>query len=584
MMNDIINRRIGEWTNPPYDTNTIEEIDELLRQKDEKELSDRFYKILEFGTGGLRGIIGAGTNRMNIYTVGIATQGLANYILHKGGRDKGVVIAYDSRRMSDTFSRETAAILAANGIKVYIFDEITPTPLCSFAIRELSAISGIVITASHNPPEYNGYKVYWEDGGQVISPFDNEIIEEVKKIDSITMIKKIDYNSGMESGIIKTIGDEIRKSYIAKLEKVAHRPKAESNIKIVYTPLHGSGYKIIPKVLSHFGFNNLSLVEAQAKPDGDFPTVRYPNPEEKEALQLSLELAQRIDADIILATDPDADRMGIGFKDKDGNYQLINGNQIGTMLEYYLLTRLKIENKLPTNGSIVKTIVTTDLQKDIAEDFNCSLDNVLTGFKWIAMKIKQYDDEGNRRFIFGGEESYGYLPVDFVRDKDGISACYFFSEMTDWLLERKSNLNDFLNEIYTTYRLYLEDLHSLTLKGMEGTERIKIIMKTFRGSPPSAFGGVEVARIADIQNLQIKNLKSGKMEPIEGLPKSNVLQFFLKDGSKITMRPSGTEPKIKFYFSVSEKVDKENIELMKEELRKRIELVKKSLIEEVKQV
>ncbi len=580
-MEEIINKRIQEWTNPPFDSETITEINELVRKKSDKELADRFYTNLEFGTGGLRGIIGAGTNRMNIYTVGMSTQGLANYIIGKGKHDMGVVIACDSRRMSDEFSKEASSILAGNGIKVYIFDDITPTPLCSFAIRELNTVSGIVITASHNPPEYNGYKVYWEDGGQVIPPYDKEIIEEVKKIDTVSKIKRIDFNEGVKTGIIKVIGDEIRKSYISKLEGISLRPKGESDIKIVYTPLHGTGYKIIPETLAHFGFSKISSVKEQAIPDGNFPTVKYPNPEEKDALELSLKLAEEVDADIIMATDPDADRMGIGFKDNKGNYLLINGNQIGTMLEYYLLSRLNDDNKLPLDGAIVKTIVTTDLQNEIAEDFNCKVDNVLTGFKWIAMKMKEYDNSGNNSFIFGGEESYGYLPVDFVRDKDAVSACYFFAEMTDWLRQKGANLYDFLNEIYIKYKLYKEDLHSLTLKGIDGMEQIKKIMDEFRNNPPLKFADFDVSRISDIECLKTTEIQSGENKTIQGLPKSNVLQFFLKDGTKITMRPSGTEPKIKFYFSVNEKVDKTNIEDTKIELKQKIELFKKDIVSKV---
>jgi len=580
-MNEIIKNRIEEWTNPPFDKDTINEIKLILNQKDEKELTDRFYTILEFGTGGIRGIIGSGTNRMNIYTVGMATQGLANYIIKKDKGSKGVVIAYDSRKMSDVFSSEAASILAANNIRAYIFEDITPTPLCSFAIRELNAVSGIVITASHNPPEYNGFKAYWEDGGQVIHPFDKEIIDEGKNIDSITKIKKIKFKDGVKSGIIKIIGKEILSSYLTKLEDSTHRSKGESKIKIVYTPLHGTGYKIIPEVLAHFGFKNISLVKEQSIPDGDFPTVKYPNPEEKEALQLAMELAKKNDADIILATDPDADRMGVGFKDHQGNYQLINGNQIGTMLEYYLLTRLKERNKLPHNGTIIKTIVTTDLQEKIAESFNCKYDNVLTGFKWIAMKMKEYEESGKNVFIYGGEESYGYLPLGCVRDKDAISSCYFFAEMTDWLLEKGRGLIDFLNEIYLKYSLYLEDLHSLTLRGIEGMKQIKMIINNFRSNPPKEFAGIEISQIADIQRQKIKDMVSGKEQNIEGLPESNVLQFYLKDGTKLTMRPSGTEPKIKFYFSVNKKVENENIEKGKDDLQKRIDLLKDDLMSKI---
>ncbi len=583
-MNDLVNARIKEWSNPPFDEDTISEIRKLVDLKDEKELNDRFYTNLDFGTGGLRGIIGAGTNRMNIYTVGMATQGLANYIVKKGRASDGIVIACDSRRMSDIFTHEAASILAGNGIKVYIFDDITPTPLCSFAIRQLKTVSGIVITASHNPPEYNGYKVYWDDGGQVIPPFDKEIIEEVKKIDSVNKIKKTDLDSGKKSGTIEVIGDDIRKAYISKLEEVSLRPKAESSIKIVFTPLHGTGYKIIPDVLNHFGFKKVILVDEQKTPDGEFPTVKYPNPEEKEALELSIKLAEKTDADIIMATDPDADRMGIGFKDKSGNYILINGNQIGTMLEYYLLSRLSEDKKLPQNGSIVKTIVTTDLQKEIAESFNCRVDDVLTGFKWIAMKMKGYDDTGESKFIFGGEESYGYLPVDFVRDKDAVSACYFFAEMADWLSKKGTGLHDFLNEIYIKYKVYLEDLHSLTLKGVEGMEKIKNIMESFRSDVPDKFADIEIVKIADIEKQKIMDLVNNSEEDMQGLPVSNVIQFFLEDGSKITMRPSGTEPKIKFYFSVNKKASGDDVEQVREELGEKIDLFKRDLMGKIEAI
>ncbi|MFH0974554.1 MAG: phospho-sugar mutase [Spirochaetota bacterium] len=582
-MNKEIQNRIEEWTNPPFDANTINEIKELIKNNNEKELTDRFYTNLEFGTGGLRGVIGAGTNRMNIYTVGMATQGLADYIKSKNKSAMGVVIARDSRRMSDVFSMEAAAILAGNGIKVYYFSDITPTPLCSFAIREFGTVSGIVITASHNPPEYNGYKVYWDDGGQVIPPQDNEIIEHVKKIDSISKIKKINFDSAVKDGKIKIIKDDFIGSYIKKLEGAALRSRQESSVKIVYTPLHGTGYKIIPETLKYFGFKNISLVSEQAIPDGNFPTVKYPNPEEKEALTLAINLAEKTAADVIIATDPDADRIGVGFKNSDGKYVLINGNQMGVMLEYYILTRLKEAKKLPANGAIIKTIVTTDLQEEIADSFGCKAENVLTGFKWIAKKMKEYDESGKRSFIFGGEESFGYLPVNFVRDKDAVSACYFFAEMADWLARRGKTLYDFLNEIYLNYKLYLEDLHSLTLKGMDGMEKIGRIMDGFRKNPPEEFSGVNIEKISDIESLVQKDLSSGKERSIN-LPKSNVLQFFLKDGSKITIRPSGTEPKIKFYFSVNEKADKANIENIKLKLKEKIELLKKDLVSKVERI
>ncbi len=581
IMERVVNSRIEEWQKEPFDAETIAEVKKLVEQNNVKELTDRFYTILEFGTGGLRGIIGAGTNRMNIYTVGMATQGLAHYILRQSDKNKGVVIACDSRRMSDVFSREAASILAANGIAVYIFDDIMPTPLCSFAIRVLGAQSGIVVTASHNPPEYNGYKVYWDDGGQIVSPHDGEIIEQVREIKHIGEIQKIDYSEGVAAGKIAVIGDEIRQKYIEHLEKTAMRKKQGSDLTIVYTPLHGTGYRFIPAVLNHFGFTNLIPVREQSVPDGNFPTVRSPNPEEAEAMKQALQCAREHNADIIMATDPDADRMGIGFKGADGSYQLINGNQIGTMLEYYLLKRLREEGKLPENASIIKTIVTTDLQEEIAKRYRCRIENVLTGFKWIAARMKEYERTGEATFIFGGEESYGYLPVDFVRDKDAVSSCYFFAEMADWLRENNRTLNDFLNEIYREFGLYCEGLHSLTLKGKEGMDRMKAIMNGFRTNPPDAFLDIPVAVIDDIQRLKRIDRQTGEEKTIDTLPSSDVLQFFLEDGSKITMRPSGTEPKIKFYFSVHQEVEDDDIEILQSNLEKKIDLLKENLLEKV---
>lgn len=576
-MDITIEKRIEEWSRPPFDPETVREIRSLIDKKDEKELVDRFYTSLEFGTGGLRGVIGAGTNRMNIHTVGMATQGLSNYLIKKGKQNEGVVIARDSRRMSADFAREAASILAANGILVYFFDDITPTPLCSFAIRHLRAGSGIVITASHNPPEYNGYKVYWDDGGQIVSPFDREIIGEVKRISSIGEIKKIDFEAARSSGLLHIIGEEVIEAYVSRLEKSALRPPGKSDITIVYTPLHGTGHTIVPRVLKHFGFERLLMVEAQSIPDPDFPTVKYPNPEERDALSMAIELARRENADIFMATDPDADRMGVGFRLPDGGYEIINGNQIGTMLEYYLLLRLSREGRLPDNGVLVKTIVTTDLQERIAQSFNCATDNVLTGFKYIAMKMKEYEESGARRFIFGGEESYGYLPVDFVRDKDAVSSCYFFAEMADYLRSSGSSLHEFLRSIYLKFGLYLEDLQSLTMKGMDGMERISRIMTAFRKSPPDELAGIRCARVDDVLNLVTIDRSTGKSETIAGLPKSDVMQFFLEDGSKVTMRPSGTEPKIKFYFSVNERVSAGDIDSKRDLLKGKIERLKSDL-------
>jgi phosphoglucomutase len=580
-MNEAIKNKINEWTRPPFDVDTINEIQSLSANNDVKELEDRFYRTLEFGTGGLRGVIGAGTNRMNIYTVGMATQGLANYIKKTKSTGTGVVIARDSRRFSDLFARETAAIIAGNGIPVYLFDDITPTPFASYAIRYLKAVSGIVITASHNPPEYNGYKVYWDDGGQIIPPHDERIIEEVEKVDSINKINKISFAEGVSSGNIKILGDEITVAYIKDLEKVTFRPKKASAVKIAYTPLHGTGYKIIPRTLKEFGFTDVIIQKEQSIPDPDFSTVKSPNPEEKETMKMVIDLARAENADIIMATDPDADRMGIGFREPDGEYVLINGNQIGTMLEYYLLSRSRERGTLPKNAAIIKTIVTTELQREIAVGFGCKIYDVLTGFKWIASKMKEFDDTGSATFIFGGEESYGYLPVPFVRDKDAVSSCYFFAEMADWLKSKNMTLSGFLDEIYVSYGLFLEDLYSLTLKGIEGTGKIKIIMERLRKTPPVEFSSIPVERVADMGSLVMKNLKTGIDEKITGIPGSNVLQFFLADGSKITIRPSGTEPKIKFYFSMRETVSRDTIPAAKSQIKTRLEALKDDLLKKI---
>ena len=579
-MKNHIKVKFEEWTRPPFDQETIQELRNLLTNGEEQELEDRFYRTLEFGTGGLRGVIGAGTNRMNIYTVGMATQGLANYILKTSSAGKGVVIARDSRRFSDIFARETACILAGIGIPVFLFEDITPTPMASYAIRYLHALSGVVITASHNPPEYNGYKVYWQDGGQIIAPHDDLIIQEVNNVDAIAKIIKVSYTEGISSGRIKILKDEITDAYIKDLERVALRPRGASSVKIAYSPLHGTGYRIIPRVLEHFGFSSLVIQKEQSKPDGNFPTVISPNPEERNTMKLVTDLAETEGADILMATDPDADRMGIGFKVGDG-YLLINGNQIGTMLEYYILSRSRENGTLPANAAVVKTIVTTELQRKIAEDFKCGIYDVLTGFKWIAAKMKEFDDSGSSTFMFGGEESYGYLPVPFVRDKDAISSCYFFAEMTDWLKSKQKTLSDFLDEIYSTYGIYLEDLHSLTLKGMEGTEKIKIIMDRFRTSPPSEFIGITVDTVADIEHLVKKDIKTGTEVKITEIPSSNVLQFFLSDGSKITMRPSGTEPKIKFYFSVCEPVSSAGLADGKRAVREKLDALKADLLKKI---
>ena len=583
-MDKVVEQRIREWTAPPFDETTIAEIRRLVDEKNDMELAERFYRQLEFGTGGLRGVIGAGTNRMNIYTVGMASQGLANYILASGKAGQGVVIARDSRRMSGEFARETASIMAGNGIRVHFFEDITPTPMCSFAIRETGSAAGIVITASHNPPEYNGYKVYWDDGGQIVSPHDSNIISQVEKTDSIASIKRLDFDEAVKSGLINLIADEMTDRYISMLEKHAFSRPSPSAIKIVYSPLHGSGYRIVPAVLSHFGFTSVHVEPQQAVPDGNFSTVKSPNPEEPEAMGRAIDLAGKIDADIVLATDPDSDRMGVAFRDSRGEYTLINGNQIGVMLEYYILTRMKEAGTLPSNAAVVKTIVTSELQREVARHFSCHTDDVLTGFKWIASKMKEYDETGSHEFVFGGEESYGYLPVPFVRDKDAVSSCYFFAEMAAWLAERNRTLQEFLDGIYISFGLYLEDLHSVTLKGREGIEKIQGIMTKFRSDPPQSFYGIRVSEMRDYRFGKRMDTASGQTSDMGGLPSSDVLQFLLEDGSMVTMRPSGTEPKIKFYISVNCRVAEDTLAEGKIFLREKIDGMKKDLLRVVESV
>lgn len=576
-------QRAQVWARPPFNKETMGEVSTLLRENNIKELTERFYRSLEFGTGGLRGIIGAGTNRMNHYTVGLATQGLANYIKKEtpGGH---VVIARDSRRKSPEFSRRTAEVLAGNGIRVSYFNDVAPTPFCSYAIRKLGASAGVVITASHNPPEYNGYKVYWSDGGQIVPPRDAEIIDEVSRVTDITTIKSLPFEEGVANGMIKIIGDEITDAYMSDFKTFTSPPPGRESLKILYTPIHGSGYCIIPRLFEHFGFSSAEILSSQETPDGDFPTVSSPNPEEPAAMKLALDHARSTGADLVLATDPDADRMGVAVRGPDGDFLLLNGNQIGTLLEKSILQRRRENGDLPVDGRIVKTIVTTELQKKIAHSYNCHVDEVLTGFKWIADKMKDYDDTGEGSFIFGGEESYGYLGIPFVRDKDAVSSCYFFAEMAAWLADRGMSVYDFLLDIYREHGLFLESLVSLTLKGIEGVEKIRAIMNYFRTTPPESIRGKKITRACDFQSLEAKNFPAGSIEKITGLPASNVLQYELDGGGRITMRPSGTEPKIKFYFSLSSNDGKDNMEAAIKNLKEEIKELEQEILKMIEDV
>ncbi len=561
-----VSEKIKFWLTGNFDEETKSLIKELL-ENNEQELIESFYKDLEFGTGGLRGKMGVGTNRMNKYTVGLATQGLANYLkkYFKKIKEIKVVIAYDTRNNSKFFAETAAAILSNNNIKVYLFDDFRPTPELSFAIRNLKAHAGIVITASHNPKEYNGYKVYWEDGGQIVSPHDKNILEEINNLD----INNLDFTPKRSK--IHIIGEDIDTIYLAQLLKVSLNPQIiqeNAELSILYTPLHGTGIKLIPKALNLYGFKNVQIVKEQAIPDGNFPTVKSPNPENPEALQMALEKAKELDSDIILATDPDTDRLAVAVKHKN-KYILLNGNQIGSIMTYYILRNLKEKNRLAGDEYIVKTIVTTDLIKLIAQAYNINVYEVLTGFKYIARVIKE--KEHTESFIGGFEESFGYLVADFVRDKDGVMAALFISEIAAWAKKEGKTLVDILNDIYIQYAFFKEKLINIVKEGINGTEEIAQIMNKYREETPAYINDTNIVLVRDYLTGIQSNLFNGEQKKIE-LPSSNVIQFILEDETIITVRPSGTEPKIKYYISVREKVKNYNeLESVSKKLDKKIE-------------
>ena len=543
-----------QWLSEDYDLATREEVKRLM-ENDPKELEESFYKNLEFGTGGLRGIMGVGTNRMNKYTVGMATQGVANYLKEnfKDLPQISVAVSFDSRNNSAEFAKITANVFAANGIKVYLFDSLRPVPELSYSIRHLKCQSGVMVTASHNPKEYNGYKAYWEDGAQVTAPHDTNIINEVLKITSPAMVK---FEGGEEN--IQMVGADVDEAYLSDVSTLLVSPESVKNhadMKMVYTPLHGTGITLVPKILSRMGFNNLSLVEAQVVSDGNFPTVKSPNPEENSALEMAVALAEEKGADLVMATDPDADRVGIAIRDNEGKITLLNGNQTASILTYYLLRRWKELGKLNENTYIVKTIVTTELMADMAKAYGVKCYNVLTGFKYIASIIRE--NEGKATFIGGGEESYGYNAGEFVRDKDAVITCALIAECAAWCADQGKTLYQLLQDIYAEFGLYKESLISLTKKGKAGLEEIQSMMKSYRENPPATIAGSPVVKVIDYN------------KPEEtGLPKSNVLQFYTEDGSVVSVRPSGTEPKIKFYFGVKGNDANEKVELLKQEFSK----------------
>ena len=566
-----------KWcTDPYFDKETKAELAAIA--DDKTEIEDRFYRTLEFGTGGLRGVIGAGTNRMNIYTVRQATQGLANYIISQNGQNKGVAIAHDSRRMSPEFTEEAALCLAANGIKAYVFPSLRPTPELSFAVRELGCIAGIVITASHNPREYNGYKVYWEDGAQITPPHDGNILAEVAKVTSFDMVKTMDKDAAVAAGLYNVIGDDVDEKYFDALRKQSIHPEVikevAKDIKIVYTPLHGTGLLPVQRVLKDLGFENVYVEPQQAVADGNFPTVAYPNPEDPKAWELALKLAKEKDADLVLATDPDADRLGVYCKDtKTGEYVSFTGNMSGMLIAEYILRERTATGTMPQNPALIETIVTTDMAKSIAAAYNVRLIEVLTGFKYIGEQIRIFDETGCNNYVFGLEESYGCLPGTYARDKDAPAAVTMLCEVAAYYKKQGKTLWDAMIDIYEKYGYYKEGLATMTLKGIDGAAQIQQIMSDARANLPKEVGSHKVIAVRDYKADTRTEIATGKVTPT-GLPNSNVLYYELSDNAWCCVRPSGTEPKIKFYFGVkgeSLKDSEEKLEALKSAMMKMFE-------------
>ena len=546
-------KRYREWLeNDYFDADTKAELTAI--KENDNEIKERFYKDLEFGTAGLRGVIGAGTNRMNIYTVRKATQGLANYILKNGAESRGVAIAYDSRRMSPEFADESALCLAANGIKAYVFESLRPTPELSFAVRKLNCIAGINITASHNPPEYNGYKVYWEDGAQITPPHDTGIMAEVEAVTDYATVKTMSLEAAKEAGLYEVIGEAVDDAYMEELKKqVIHQDAIDQmnkDLKIVYSPLHGTGNIPVRRILKELGFENVYVVKEQELPDGNFPTVSYPNPEAKEAFELGLKLAKDVDADLVLATDPDTDRLGVYVKDtKSGEYKVLTGNMSGCLLADYEISQTKAVKGLPKDGCLIKSIVTSNMAKAIAESYGVKLIDVLTGFKFIGQQILEFEKTGIGTYLFGFEESYGCLIGTYARDKDAIVATMALCEAAAYYKTLGKTLWDAMIDMYEKYGYYKDDIQSITLKGIEGLEKIQNILETLRKEPPAEIGGYGVQRARDYKAGTIKDLRTGETSDT-GLPASNVLYYELENDAWVCVRPSGTEPKVKFYYGI----------------------------------
>ena len=537
---------------PEFDEETKQEL--LAIKGNEKEIEDRFYQELEFGTAGLRGIIGAGINRMNQYTVGKATQGLANYIVEQGTQDKGVAISYDSRKMSKEFSKQTALILCANGIKAYLFENLRPVPELSFAVRELGCTAGVMITASHNPPKYNGYKVYWDDGAQIVSPRDKDIISKVRAIESFSEIKQISQEEAIQKGLLHIIGTEMDDKYLNVLKSSVLNPnimkEQGKKLKVVYTPLHGTGNTVTERLLKELGLENVYVVPEQKEPDGNFPTVDYPNPEDKKAFQLALELAKKIEADVVLATDPDADRLGIFAKDaKTGEYMTYTGNMSALLIAEYRISQMKEKGILPSNGMLITTIVSSDLAKAIAKYYDLACPEVLTGFKNIGAVMKKAEEKKDKTYVFGYEESYGCLIGDYARDKDGIAAVMALCEAACYYQAQNKTLWDAMNDIYEKYGYYKEEQVSIVREGVQGAQEIKEMMTKMRNTDIQKIGNYQILTFKDIQKNIVKNMQTGEVKET-GLPESNVLYYELEDNAWCCIRPSGTEPKIKLYMGI----------------------------------
>lgn len=567
--------KVNQWLSSEYDEATRAALQILIDNNEVTELTDSFYKDLEFGTGGLRGIMGVGSNRINKYTIGKATQGLANYLKKQFPNQViKVAVAYDSRNNSQSLGTLVADVFAANGIQVYLFNELRPTPVLSFAIRHFGCQSGVMLTASHNPKEYNGYKAYWNDGCQLTAPHDTNVITEVNAIHSVSQISF----QPIPENIIP-VGDEIDEIYINENKKLSIHPEAveaQKDLKIVFSPIHGTGITIVPKLLDAWGFNNVSIVEEQATPDGNFPTVIYPNPEEEDAMALAKRKGEELDADLVLATDPDADRVGIAVKNNKGSFQLLNGNQIGSLLVYYVLSSKKEQNQLNNNPYVVKTIVTTNLQAEIANHFNVPYYETLTGFKYIGELMTKLGDSAT--YLVGGEESYGYLVGSLVRDKDAPNACAFLAEMTAYYKSKGKSLYEVLLDLYQEFGCYQEKLVSLTKKGKAGAEEIKAMMSNLRANLPKSLGGIAVVEVRDYENSVAIDIATGTKKVID-LPKSDVLQFITVDGDVISARPSGTEPKIKFYCSVKAPLTaKSHYEQLQKELATKVDRMMADII------